>query len=156
MIRIATGVARRPDGSVLLVASRYANHAQPLWNLPGGRQEPGELLEETVVREVFEETGYRARVAELAYLGESYDGDVHVLNATFRIEIDDALAPPAAAGDGDHVAEVAWVREGDVGARIAIAVVREPLLAYLRGELVRRYAAFHDAGVTIRWENDPP
>ena len=43
-----------------MVASRYPNHREPLWNLPGGASVPGELLSETVVREVFEETGLRA------------------------------------------------------------------------------------------------
>lgn len=86
MIHLATGIAVR-DGCVLLVASHYPNHADPLWNLPGGRQQPGELLEETVVREVFEETGLRVDVGELAYVSESYDGAMHFLNATFKIAL---------------------------------------------------------------------
>ena len=83
---LATGLAIRDDGAqtrLLLVASRYANHAQPLWNLPGGRQHPGELLRETVERECYEETGLRVRVGELAYVSESYDGDA-VTSSTRR------------------------------------------------------------------------
>ncbi len=81
-VHLATGLAV-VDGRVLLVASRYPNHAQPLWNLPGGRQQAGELLTETVEREIHEETGLRVRVGSLAYLGESYDGEQHYLSACF-------------------------------------------------------------------------
>ena len=90
-VHLASGLAVRdgPRGerSVLLVASRYPNHPQPLWNLPGGRQQPGELLSETVEREVFEETQLRVHAGALAYLSESYDGPgVHFVNATFQLE----------------------------------------------------------------------
>ena len=148
MIHLATGLAIR-DGSVLLVASRYANHSQPLWNLPGGRQQPGELLEETVARELFEETGLRAEVLGLAYLSKSYAGEEHFLNATFAIDVS------GFAGDQrterDHVVAVEWVPLDQIGQRVAVAVVREPLIAYLGDELPRRYAGFHDAGITIEW-----
>jgi 8-oxo-dGTP diphosphatase len=147
-IFLATGILIRDD-ALLLVASRYANQPQPLWNLPGGRQEHGELLRDTVVREVFEETGLQARAREFAYLSESYDGGVHILNATFVIE---AEGEPHAPSGGDHVTEVAWVPLSRVEPRIAVRVVREPLLAYLRGDLVARYAGYPDAGITIRWE----
>src|SRR6202042_3675063 len=69
VIHLATGLIVH-DGRLLMVASRYANHTDPLWNLPGGRQLPGELLAETVVREVFEETGLRAEAGEVAYVSE--------------------------------------------------------------------------------------
>ena len=85
-VHLATGLAV-VDGRVLLVASRYANHAQPLWNLPGGRQQAGELLTETVEREVREETGLHVRVGSLAYVGESYDGETHYLSACFHVEV---------------------------------------------------------------------
>jgi 8-oxo-dGTP pyrophosphatase MutT (NUDIX family) len=174
---LATGIAVR-DGRLLMVASRYPNHAQPLWNLPGGRQLPDELLEETVVREVFEETGLRVDVTELAYVSESYDGEKHILNVTFRVILrqaqDDTLVPARSGvrsearsaeskglddkvetlATGDHVADVEWVPLGEVGERIVVAVVREPLLAYLRGTLVKRYAGFHKAGITIEWPPD--
>jgi ADP-ribose pyrophosphatase YjhB (NUDIX family) len=195
VIALATGLLVR-KGRVLLVASSYPNHPQPLWNLPGGRQQPGELLLETVVREVFEETGLRVRVKELAYISESYDGAEHFINVTFRVVIagspfdrlrvtpkgrpssfdtratraaqddttrarraaqDDTTRATRAAQDDtgrDHVVEVAWVPLADVGARISVRVVREPLLAYLRGALALRYSGSHDAGVTIEWPAD--
>jgi ADP-ribose pyrophosphatase YjhB (NUDIX family) len=160
-VHLATGLAIRdgPGGerSVLLVASRYPNQPLPLWNLPGGRQQPGELLSETVEREVFEETQLRLQAGALAYLSESYDGPgVHFVNTTFHLEVYDGASSTQAhaASTEDHVAEVAWVAFSEIAARITVAVVREPLIAYLRGELVRRYAGVHDAGITIEWPSD--
>ena len=151
MIHLATGLAVH-DGRVLLVASRYPNHPEPLWNLPGGRQQPGELLEETVARETLEETGLRVQVGELAYLTESYDGATHFLNATFCVVAAPHLGSTRSERDGnDHVVAVEWVPLEQVAERIAVAVVRKPLAAYLRGELPRRYAGYHEAGVTIEW-----
>lgn len=46
----------------------------PMWVLPGGFKEPKETLEETVVREVKEETGYEGKVTNLAAVYESKDG----------------------------------------------------------------------------------
>jgi ADP-ribose pyrophosphatase YjhB (NUDIX family) len=149
-VHLATGLAER-GGRVLLVASRYENHVLPLWNLPGGRQRPGELLAETAIREIREETGLRARIVELAYVSESYDGDTHYINAAFRVEVEGVLRVPT---DGDHVTDAAWVPIGDLAARIAVGVVREPLVAYLRGVMPQRYVGYEDAGVTIRWPRD--
>jgi 8-oxo-dGTP diphosphatase len=161
-IHLATGLAIREDlgegRSVLMVASRYANHAAPLWNLPGGRQQPGELLGEAVERETLEETGLRVRAGALAYLSESYDrAGVHFLNATFHIDVlgDPALrSQPRDRAVEDHAVEVAWIPVSEIPSRVVVEVVREPLLACLRGEFARRYAGFHDAGVTIVWPND--
>ena len=176
---LATGIAIR-DRRLLMVASRYPNQPHPLWSLPGGRQLPGELLEETVVREFLEETGLRVTAGDVAYLSESYDGDIHFLNVAFQVILrqaqddmlqaqddilqaqddmlqaqDDRLQAQDGDGDGnaheDHVAAVEWVPFAALRERIVVAVVREPLLAYLDGLLPRRYAGFHDSGITIEW-----
>jgi ADP-ribose pyrophosphatase YjhB (NUDIX family) len=145
-IRIATGVARRKD-EILLVASRYANHAEPIWTLPGGRQEPGELATEAVAREIREETGLEAIVRDLLYASESYDGATHVANLTFEVHLE---GEPRIPRDHDHVVAAAWVPIARLQDRMRIAVVREPLLAYLNGS-TQRYFGFHEAGVTIEW-----
>jgi 8-oxo-dGTP diphosphatase len=145
-IHLASGLAIQ-NGSVLLVASSYASHQQPLWNLPGGRQQHGELLRETVVREVFEETGLSAVILKLAYVSESYDGDIHFLNTVFEIDTTGILRAPQS---GDHVIDVQWCPLDELPSRLDVAVVREPLLAYL--EERTQYFGVHDAGITIRWE----
>lgn len=144
-VRLAHGLAIR-DGRVLLVASTYASHNEPLWNLPGGRVEPGELLRETVEREVREETALLARVMNLAYLSESYDGERHVLAAIFEIEVTGEIA---LAVTGDHVTAAAWVPIDELRERMTVGVVREPLLAYLQHGT--RYFGTHHAGISIRW-----
>jgi 8-oxo-dGTP diphosphatase len=138
--------------AVLMVASRYANHDQPLWNLPGGRQRFGELLSETAQRELFEETGLTGVAGELAYVNESYDGDRHFVAAIFHTTVQaGALRLPS---DGDHVTEAAWVDIDQVAMRNIPPVVGEPLSRYLSGKLPLRYAARHDAGITVRWPGE--
>jgi 8-oxo-dGTP diphosphatase len=149
-IHLAGGIAVH-EGRLLMVASRYANHREPLWNLPGGRQRHGELLEETVGREFLEETGLQVDAGDLAYVSESYDRDRHYVNATFVVNVRAPRAPLRVAANGDHIVAVEWIPLVEVASRIVVAVVREPLVAYLAGRLRRRYAGYHKAGVTIEW-----
>ena len=59
MVEAAGGVVRRDDGHVALVhRPRYDD-----WSLPKGKLDAGESFEEAALREVFEETGVRARLA---------------------------------------------------------------------------------------------
>lgn len=145
-VHLATALVRR-NGDVLLVASRYPNHDLPLWNLPGGRQQPGELLEQTAIRELLEETGLHGTVRGLCYVSESYDAGTHFINVTFDVH---AQGEPAAGCiDGDHVVDAVWVPREALAARLAVRVVREPLLAFLESE--QRYAGYADAGITIEF-----
>jgi ADP-ribose pyrophosphatase YjhB (NUDIX family) len=135
-----------------MVASRYPNHPKPLWNLPGGRQRAGELLEDALRREFLEETGLEVECDRFLYLSESYDRqtDAHFLNVSFSVRAD---GEPRAALDDAHIVGLEWVPRDEVGARLVVAAVREPLLAYLRGE-EQRYFGFADAGITIEFADE--
>ena len=115
--------------------------------MPGGRQQTGELLTQTVLRELAEETAMTGTVRELCYVSESYDGQTHFTNFTFGI---DAIGEPVKPrNEGDHIVEAAWVAIDDIRARITVAVVREPLLEFLLS--TRRYAGYAEAGITIEF-----
>jgi 8-oxo-dGTP diphosphatase len=147
-IHLATALVRR-ENRVLLVASRYPNQPKPLWNMPGGRQQPGELLHETVLRELREETGLEGRARELCYVSESYDGEMQFNNFTFAV--DASGEPQMPRVEGDHIVEAQWVAIEELAQRLTVRVVREPLLAYLTGELPARYAGYPEAGITIEF-----
>lgn len=53
------------DGRILLVEHHFFANGERYWGLPGGRQEPGETDEQTVAREVLEETCLVVRVERL-------------------------------------------------------------------------------------------
>lgn len=147
-IHLVTGIFER-DGALLLAASQYPNHAQPLWNLPGGRQRAGELLEATLRRELREEATLAVDVGPLRYVAESYDRatDTHFVNFAFTIA---ATGEPRPGPDDAHVVALAWVPYAELGRRLTVAVVREPLLAHL-ADPARRYFGFADAGISIEF-----
>lgn len=71
---LVVGAVARRNGEILLVHEHTLGGAGPdQWVLPGGRVEPGELLDAAVKREVREETGYRVdSVGSLAFGIQQY------------------------------------------------------------------------------------
>ena len=62
----AGGVVVNEKRELLVVSERYRSRRGPSYKLPGGALQPGEHLEEAVVREVLEETGVQTRFESLA------------------------------------------------------------------------------------------
>jgi ADP-ribose pyrophosphatase YjhB (NUDIX family) len=151
-IHVCTGLLER-DGAVLLVGNTYPNQPRMLWGLPGGRQEWGETAEQTVVRELCEETGLAAEIVDFAYVAESFDHatTTHVTSLCFRIR---AAGEPQVPHDDAHVREVRFVPRAELEATLHVRVIREPLLAYLAEG--RRYSGYLDAGITIAFAAPPP
>ncbi|MCJ7762870.1 NUDIX hydrolase [Candidatus Bathyarchaeota archaeon] len=71
--RTATAIIPFPNDKILLI-KRATMPFKDYWALPGGRLDPGETVEQTVVREVKEETGLN--VAVICKVGEYHEQGV--------------------------------------------------------------------------------
>jgi ADP-ribose pyrophosphatase YjhB (NUDIX family) len=145
---LCTGLLRRDD-TLLLVRCRYDGEPEPLWVLPGGRQEPAETIQQTVTREFSEETGLDVSLTELAYVSESIDtqGALHVLNCTFWVREPDA-AQTLAPRD-PRVVEATFVPVSRAPALLRADVLRIPVAQALTGGAYPRYHLFNAAEVEI-------
>lgn len=69
------------DDRILLAQRPQGKSMAGLWEFPGGKVEPGETPEESLIRELMEELGVETKVACLApltFASHSYD-DFHLL-----------------------------------------------------------------------------
>ncbi len=99
------------------------------------------------MREFLEEIGLHIRVGPLLYVSESYDADTHFSNFTFQVGGNGELLVPS---NDAHVVDAAWVPFQEIGTRITVAIVREPLVKHLQGS-PQRYFAYADAGISIEF-----
>jgi len=101
----AGAVVRDTAGRLLLIR-RGHEPSRGLWSLPGGRVEPGETLEQAVVREVHEETGLEVRVGAPV-------GSVLIPAGAVVYDVTDFACTPvddrAEATAGDDADDVRWV-----------------------------------------------
>jgi mutator protein MutT len=71
------------DGKILLVEQDVSETRH--WAHPGGRSEPGETLEQCVVREMKEETGIDVSVGELLYVTDRIQDNSHTVIIAFSV-----------------------------------------------------------------------
>lgn len=120
---LAASAVVSDDAGRLLLVLRSNEPEAGRWTVPGGRVEPGESLEDAVVREVWEETGLTVRVDhELGTLDlangphdtyEIHDFLVHVVSG-------EVLA-------GDDAADARWFERDE----LEQLPLTQDLLAYL-------------------------
>ncbi len=115
MPECAVGAIVQHEGALLLV-KRDREPARGLWSLPGGRVQPGESLNEAVVREIREETGLEVSVDGLCGIAERivHDDEGEV---AFHYVILDFYATPHGSTElkpGDDASDARWVRVEDL------------------------------------------
>jgi 8-oxo-dGTP diphosphatase len=132
---LVCAVVRRGD-DVLMVREAPGD----TWVLPGGQVEPGELVHQAVVRELWEETGVRpAGVGRLAFVCQytvTHDPLWAGVWTVFTFAIDAAAHDLAPADPDGLVLEAAWVPLPEARrrlGRLTFGPRREPALRYLDG-----------------------
>ena len=81
MLLVAACALVDPDGRVLIARRPEGKAMAGLWEFPGGKVEPGELPEATVIRELKEELGIdvtEACLAPLTFASHGYE-EFHLL-----------------------------------------------------------------------------
>ena len=99
-----------PDGRVLLAQRPAGKSMAGLWEFPGGKMEPGERPEETLIRELAEELGIAVKepcLAPFTFASHAYD-NFHLLMPLFLCRRWDGTPVPR-----EHVA-IKWVRPRDL------------------------------------------
>lgn len=154
-ISLCSGLLLRGD-CVLLVRTVYPGEPKALWTLPGGRQETGETIAETVVREFREETSLDVRIGPLAYVSESVDDSrgLHVVNCTFWVTEPD---PSLAVRSQDRaVVEIRFVPAAQAPELLRADVLRIPVAAALSGQPGARYFSFKAADIRVPFFSSTP
>jgi 8-oxo-dGTP pyrophosphatase MutT (NUDIX family) len=96
------------QGKFVIVLRHAHKPNGDMWGLPAGKVDPGEDNKTAVLRELFEETGYRATDTEIEHLGD-YDfgpSDKHYTFATYRLRLQ---APYEMVIEDAAHAEYRWV-----------------------------------------------
>ncbi len=102
---VGVGVVVWKGGRVLLIR-RGKSPMRGRWSLPGGRQELGETVRETAMREVREETGVEIRLGALLDVVDTIrrdeSGAVTLQYTLVDFDADWIAGEPAAASDAEH------------------------------------------------------
>jgi 8-oxo-dGTP diphosphatase len=135
VMHVAAGVLFDGNGRVLISKRADHSHQGGLWELPGGKLEPGEAPMDALRRELLEELGVRIDAARpLIRIRHDYD-DRRILLDVFRIESYDG-EPRACEGQ-----PLAWVAPWDMDGtlfpsadRPVINALRLPSLYLITGD----------------------
>jgi 8-oxo-dGTP diphosphatase len=147
---VAIGLLR-DAGRILMVRQQGPEDPAAYWVLPGGLAEPGEALLDALRREVYEESGLSVdRVKRLAYCTQILHQQAARQTIAYLFEVDRWHGVPGHRDPDGEILQVAWVPLGEALERlgeIGWRGMREPLIAYLRGEApAGSFWCYDDAG----------
>jgi 8-oxo-dGTP diphosphatase len=133
--RTATAIITFPPDKILLI-KRVTVPFKGYWALPGGRVDPGETVEQTIVREVKEETGLTVEIINKIgdYHEQGVQGDVEYdyYPACFLVKI----------VDGEIKKQESEIEE------IKLFSLNEiPKLAFEHTQMIKDFVAMREANV---------
>ena len=119
-IAAATAYIRNPTGHILLINSTTRG-----WELPGGIIEAGEDLHQGAEREVWEETGIRARIHTLAFVNSSISPPSKFIFGCMGDYMEGMPTP------SPESTEVVWVTPDEAQHRITNPIVLDRLERFM-------------------------
>lgn len=134
VVQIVAAIVRRRDA--LLMVRQAAPGEEPVWSIPSGRVDDGELATEALARELLEETGLvAADGAALAFSAQVDDSLRGYRAAVWTFEIGVRGGLPAPRDPDGFVLEATFVPMEEAVQRLEGIDWQAPTVAYLRGEL---------------------
>ena len=131
-------IIKEPE--LILLVKRLTIPFSGYWALPGGKQDPGETIEQTIIREVKEETGFNIKIikkiGEYREKGNHNNVEYDYSPTCFLAEIiGGELDPPA-----DEIEEVRWftVKELKEGGNYTFGAY-ETARDYFKGDYGKEY-----------------
>jgi ADP-ribose pyrophosphatase YjhB (NUDIX family) len=124
----ASALVVRDD--MLMLTRRAHEPRAGWWDLPGGFMDPGETPEQTVVRELTEETGLTVEVGELVgvFPDDYGENGIPTINLFYRATVAGGDERPA-----DDVTEIGWFEPASIDpASLAFACCRDALVTFVR------------------------
>lgn len=118
-------VQRTGGGTHIAVIGRRHRTGEMRWTLPKGHVEAGETLEQAAIREVAEETGLQAQIAQpLGTVTYWFTSGGSRVRKTVHLFIMNGVGGELSADDIE-VDEVAWIPIADLPERLTYAAERE-------------------------------
>ena len=133
------------DGKMAAIRIRDAN--EEWYIMPGGGQEPGETLQETVCREVSEELGINVKCKELLFVVEGVHGErFHRVDLIFRCEFMNELPHIALQYDTNQVG-VEWLDISTLNLQqLYPSKLRRQIMNFCEGKPYKVYLGNEEAG----------
>ena len=132
---IAAGILRQGD-TILLVEQQGKNDLNSSWALPGGFVEKGELVTETLIREIKEETSLDViRIGELAYFMQSDNRQDDYQTLVFVFEIQEFEGSISVNDPDDVVIKASFLPKEEAIQKLELLPwrsMKEPLIEYLK------------------------
>jgi len=129
---VAAGIVVE-EGRLLLSRRKAGAHLEGMWELPGGKVEPGEDPRQALRRELVEELGITTSVGDVVEV--TFHRYEEAAKAVLLLFYEATRTPDSPAPQALDVAEVRWATRGDLDT-LAFPPADVDVLAKLRTRLV--------------------